>query len=1562
MSPSLHRRFPVRLLPLLLLLAALAGCGGAGDDRDATEPPPDSLGSDTADADALADGVVKPDGFDVPDTPTPDDTEVDAGPKGDLGAPCVGNDDCQSGYCIEGFEGSICTVICVDACPAGYSCRVVLDTFPDVVSLCIPDVIKLCAPCQADAQCFGGRCVPLEGGRYCASDCSGSACPASYACTSVAGDQGTADVCLPVSGGCECRAGKEGQLRSCTVQNEHGTCWGFEACGGDAGWQGCNAAVPLEESCDGVDNDCDGLVDEGMEPKPCARYVQGVGTCAGDEVCAGQAGWVCSARVPAPEACNHVDDDCDGATDEDFKTGDVYSAYQHCGACGVDCTGAVSNAAADHCDADRELPVCVVDGCEPPYFKLNEFQCILPPDTYCKACDADADCYGSACLALAGGRFCFKPCVDGTACADLVGAACLEAAGGSFCLPVNGTCDCDASVAGARKACDATNQVGTCLGFSTCDPGTGWGPCDARVPAVETCNGVDDDCNGLQDDSLAAQPCSAAVEGVGTCTGTASCFGSAGWVCSAPQPAVEACNLRDDDCDGQTDEDFRAPNGLYGLFEHCGACNASCAGVVANGTARCDAAGEVARCVVDACSPGYYRFGDATCVKATDTSCKPCSVDADCVVPGDRCLPTEDGSTCGLDCAEGNLHQLEAGTCPEDYVCAADPAPLAGSHCVPVTKSCTCTPQTPGATRVCSTVNAYGTCFGTRTCDTTTGWSACDAATPAVEVCNGVDDDCNGTVDDLPGVGSACARTAPGVGTCLGTRVCPADGPALVCSAREPAPEACNYADDDCDGATDEVFPTLYQSCYDGDGACRVYGYVVCLDDGSDARCSATAAAPGDEACNEQDDDCDGQTDEDWPDKNTGCTVGQGVCSAVGVRVCDAAAPLGPTVCNVKPGPSGNEFCNGKDDDCDGATDENWPLKGSSCTAGKGICAKAGVVVCNAAAPATTRCDAVAGTAAPVEACNLLDDTCDGTTDEDFVDGDGRYVRDTACGNCFTDCTAIYDLPAAYGVCDVALAVPACRLRCDAAAFDLNAIPDDGCEFALDPKAIYVSTTDAHADDLAGCGRGPWGTGVGNRPCKTIAAGLLEATTAVPARSQVLVADGLYAAGVFLADGIALKGGYRADTWERHVASTLTVVRAPATNGAVMTVSAKSLTKPTLLEGFVIQGQAAVTPGDSSYALWIADCGPGLTVTSNVIQGGNGAAGVAGARGDDGYDGVDGMEGEWTIETSTVSVTACLALATTPGNQGYEGNAWPVYCGTDNVSGGDGGGADCPKAQVRQSSGVAGESADSGPGTGGVSGDGGYDHTTTNCSTFPLTDQSPQGIDGVDGTGGAEGLAGTGCVDPDGTVEGNVWVGGAGGDATDGTSGGGGGGGGAGGGVDVTITCPDPKREDTLGGSGGGGGSGGCLGSGGKGGTAGGGSFAVFVSFTAPSAGLPVLTGNTIVRGYGGAGAAGGTGGVGGIRGLGAPGGQVYGDFSAYLGTGGAGGDGGPGGHGGGGGGGCGGPAYGLYVVNATTTPTWHTTNALAGGGTGGPGGAGGPSAGQSGTDGAAGGTGDRNY
>jgi hypothetical protein len=135
------------------------------------------------------------------------------------------------------------------------------------------------------------------------------------------------------------------------------------------------------------------------------------------------------------------------------------------------------------------------------------------------------------------------------------------------------------------------------------------------------------------------------------------------------------------------------------------------------------------------------------------------------------------------------------------------------------------------------------------------------------------------------------------------------------------APELCNGLDDDCDGLHDEDFVGLGSACEVGFGACVTAGTKICAGDEQTLNCSVNPVTGGSELCNELDDDCDGATDEDFPSKGKLCSVGVGACAAYDKFICSEDGTS--LICNVFPGEPTLEVCeDGIDNDCDGIVDE----------------------------------------------------------------------------------------------------------------------------------------------------------------------------------------------------------------------------------------------------------------------------------------------------------------------------------------------------------------------------------------------------------------------------------------------------------------------------------------------------------------------------------------------------------------------------------------------------------------------------------------------------------------
>jgi hypothetical protein len=202
-----------------------------------------------------------------------------------------------------------------------------------------------------------------------------------------------------------------------------------------------------------------------------------------------------------------------------------------------------------------------------------------------------------------------------------------------------------------------------------------------------------------------------------------------------------------------------------------------------------------------------------------------------------------------------------------------------------------------------------------------------------VEICDGLDNDCNGVVDDgcscSPDQTSPCDEDAAGttivwptgspVGECRhGTRTCTRDGRWGPClGAVKPAPEVCDGKDNDCNGAIDDR-PIDGASWYhDGDGDGHVSPTaaptVACAspgpgwlknpprDDCNDA--DPTIFGGQVERCDGIDNNCNGVPDEGftWNGLAVGspCTVGAGACQRTGAVVCASPTAAG---CSASPG------------------------------------------------------------------------------------------------------------------------------------------------------------------------------------------------------------------------------------------------------------------------------------------------------------------------------------------------------------------------------------------------------------------------------------------------------------------------------------------------------------------------------------------------------------------------------------------------------------------------------------------------------------------------------------
>ena len=219
--------------------------------------------------------------------------------------------------------------------------------------------------------------------------------------------------------------------------------------------------------------------------------------------------------------------------------------------------------------------------------------------------------------------------------------------------------------------------------------------------------------------------------------------------------------------------------------------------------------------------------------------------------------------------------------------------------------------------RPCVEEDALGACRNGRF-QCVRGEAVCFVDLERPETCNGVDDDCDGRNDE----GTTGSTGEDGVCS-VRERTCRAGVPGVEpmlddLQDFEPMDARCDGLDNDCDGRVDEGVPQG-PVCFLGQGVCRVPGTMACVRGAME--CLGPLGEPPslfDPTCDGLDEDCDGKSDEDY----ASLTCGEGRCAATSIpSECVEGVEM-----PCRPGEPVAESCNGVDDDCNGVVDDATPM------------------------------------------------------------------------------------------------------------------------------------------------------------------------------------------------------------------------------------------------------------------------------------------------------------------------------------------------------------------------------------------------------------------------------------------------------------------------------------------------------------------------------------------------------------------------------------------------------------------------------------------------------------
>jgi hypothetical protein len=711
---------------------------------------------------------------------------------------------------------------------------------------------QTCEACDVHGDCASGYCIALtSGGSACLPDCviDLPSCPARFECV-MSAEAIPEPVCAPV--GERCCVDEDGDLFGGGVG-----CFGIDCDDADPDINGDGV-----ETCDGIDENCDGTIDDGDPAILCPR-----GTHVAVTACLGGACTV--------ETCEPGFEDCNGLPEDGCEV-DIESPTA-CGGCDGVC--ALAHVAIGGCDAGT----CTVILCEDGFGDCNGIPadgCEQPltTNTHCGGCatlcalpSATSSCETGTCEIVTCDRNwgdcdmrsmsgCETPLTSNTDCGDC----------GMICAPASGTGDCSSG----------TCRVTTCAsGFEDCNMSTADG-CETSIRTLTNCGACGESCtfpNAVASCSVGVCTLVECLPGFGNCDGvtsngcetrvnTATSCGACGVPCapsratgdcSSGMCAITTCDSGWADCDGSV------ANGCETSLRSttdCGSCGTPCL-----------RSGAIADCTTGTCHIGSCVTGFADCDGIDATGCET------------SIRTVSDCGGCGLSCARAHA----TSTCASG-VCGISTCESGFANCDGVDAN--------GCETSLHTLTSCGGCGipcmrANATSDCSTGTCGIGTCNPGFADCDGLDaNGCETPLNSLSNCGDCgviCALSNAGE-TC-------ATGTCTITSC------ASNFGD--CDASDETGCETSLRTLTDcggcGIGCARSHATPTC----STGTCSVGSCDPGFGNCDGSDlsgceaplttlTNCGGcGTSCDFPNASESCATGScvlGAC-APGFGDCDGS-------------------------------------------------------------------------------------------------------------------------------------------------------------------------------------------------------------------------------------------------------------------------------------------------------------------------------------------------------------------------------------------------------------------------------------------------------------------------------------------------------------------------------------------------------------------------------------------------------------------------------------------------------------------------------------------------